>query len=50
MNPGGIFIIEDVVNIDYTRDMFSSLHDNIEIIDNRHIKRRSDDVLVVYKF
>lgn len=50
MNPGGIFIIEDVTNIDYTRDMFSSLHDNVEIIDNRHIKRRSDDVLVVYKF
>lgn len=50
MNPGGIFIIEDVENIDYNRDMFTSLHDNVEIIDNRHIKRRSDDVLVVYKF
>jgi spermidine synthase len=50
MNPGGIFIIEDVVNIDYTRDVFSTLHDNIEIIDNRHIKKRNDDVLVVYKF
>jgi 23S rRNA U2552 (ribose-2'-O)-methylase RlmE/FtsJ len=50
MNSGGIFIIEDVSNIDDTKEMFSSLHDNIEIIDNRHIKRRYDDVLIVYKF
>jgi trans-aconitate methyltransferase len=50
MNPGGTFIIEDVGNIDYSKDVFTSLHDKIEIIDNRHIKRRNDDVLVVYKF
>ena len=28
----------------------SELHDNVKIIDNRHIKNRVDDVLVVYKF
>lgn len=50
MNKGGIYIIEDVVNIDYTKDIFTSLHSNIEIIDNRHKKDRHDDVLVVYKF
>jgi 23S rRNA U2552 (ribose-2'-O)-methylase RlmE/FtsJ len=50
MNPGGIFIIEDIENIDYAKDIFSSLHNNIEIVDNRHIKNRIDDVLVVYRF
>ena len=50
MNPGGIYIIEDVTNIDTSRNTFEELHNNVEIIDNRHIKRRSDDVLVVYKF
>jgi 23S rRNA U2552 (ribose-2'-O)-methylase RlmE/FtsJ len=50
MNKGGIFIIEDVVNIDQTKDIFLTLHNNVEIIDNRHIKNRHDDVLVVYKF
>lgn len=50
MKPNGIYIIEDVVNIDNVKDIFSSLHNNIEIIDNRHIKRRSDDVLIIYKF
>lgn len=50
MKQNGIFIIEDVCNIDSVRNVFSSLHDNIEIIDNRHIKNRHDDVLVVYKF
>ena len=50
MKPGGIFIIEDVKDLDYTRERFSSLHDNIQIIDNRNIKNRNDDVLIVYKF
>lgn len=50
MKPNGIYIIEDVVNIDNVKDIFSSLHNNIEIIDNRHIKRRNDDVLIIYKF
>jgi SAM-dependent methyltransferase len=50
MNPNGIYIIEDVNNIDSTKDKLTKLHDNVEIIDNRHIKNRIDDVLVVYKF
>ena len=50
MNQGGIYIIEDIVNIDQSIDMFKSLHNNIEIIDNREIKNRYDDVLVIYKF
>lgn len=50
MKEGGIFIIEDVVNIEGVAPILSGLHTNCEIIDNRHIKNRHDDVLVVYRF
>jgi len=50
MKNGGIYIIEDVNNIDNTKERYESLHNNIEIIDNRHIKNRVDDVLIIYKF
>ncbi len=50
MKPNGIYIIEDVNNLDSTIDTYKKLHNNVEIIDNRHIKNRVDDVLVVYKF
>ena len=43
-------IIEDVNNLDSTIDRYKELHNNVEIIDNRHIKNRVDDVLVIYKF
>ena len=50
MKPNGIYIIEDVNNLDSTIDRYKELHNNVEIIDNRHIKNRVDDVLVIYKF
>jgi len=50
INNGGIYIIEDVLNIDGVKDIFLQLHNNIQIIDNRHIKNRHDDVLIIYKF
>ena len=50
MKPNGIYIIEDVNNLDSTIDTYKKLHNNVEIIDNRHIKNRFDDVLVIYKF
>jgi hypothetical protein len=50
MKSNGIYIIEDVNNIDSSIDKLTELHNNIEIIDNRHIKNRVDDVLAVYKF
>jgi SAM-dependent methyltransferase len=50
MNPGGIYIIEDIDNIDATKKTLTSLHDNCQVIDNRQIKKRWDDVLIVYKF
>ena len=50
MNLGGTYIIEDVTDINSTKQNFIDLHPNSKIIDNRHIKNRFDDVLIVYKF
>ena len=50
MKSDGIYIIEDVNDIDSKKQNFINLHPNSEIIDNRHIKNRSDDVLILYKF
>ena len=50
MNSGGLYIIEDIIEIDKNKDIFYTLYDNVEIIDNRHIKQRHDDVLVIFKF
>jgi cephalosporin hydroxylase len=50
MNPGGIYVIEDVVGIGSRAPFFMELHDNVEIMDLRETKNRFDDVLVVYRF
>lgn len=47
MNAGGIYIIEDVQDIDQTRIVLTAIGG--EIIDRRHIKNRYDDVLVIIK-
>lgn len=50
MNVGGIFIIEDVDCLDQKREEFINLHSNCEIIDNRSLLNRYDDVLIIYRF
>jgi len=50
MNPGGIYIIEDILALDHNRARFKSLHPQCEIIDLRKVKGRYDDVLIVYQF
>lgn len=50
MRPGSLYIIEDVAYIDHVGRVFRSMHPTCEIIDNRHVKGRSDDVLVIYRF
>lgn len=50
MNPGGIYIIEDIWGLDHYRPQFIALHDNCEIIDNRWKKGRGDDILIIYRF
>jgi len=50
VNPGGIYVIEDINGIDAFENAFKSLHSNCEIIDNRYKKGRFDNVLIIYKF
>jgi cephalosporin hydroxylase len=50
MNPGGVYIIEDILYIDEVRARFESIHTNCRIVDNRHVKGRYDDVLAIYTF
>jgi hypothetical protein len=45
--PGGIYIIEDVQDIDKTGDVFIEMGG--EIIDRRKVKGRYDDVLVIFR-
>ena len=49
LTPNGIYIIEDVQNIDQDRHLFVYLDMDVRIIDRRHIKNRYDDVLVIIK-
>lgn len=49
MNPGGIYIIEDILALDQNKHKFKALHDNCEIIDMRHTGR-FDNVLIIYRF
>lgn len=50
MAPGGIYIIEDILNLEASRGCLQELHSPCEIIDLRRKKGRFDDVLVVYRF
>jgi cephalosporin hydroxylase len=50
VNPNGLYIIEDVQNIEQEKSILEKLHNNSYIIDNRHINGRYDDILFVYKF
>ncbi len=51
LSPGGIYIIEDVADIDASRHEFEKLDRTkcIEIIDLRHLKGRFDDVMVIVR-
>lgn len=49
VRPGGIYVIEDIVNIDATRATFSGLHQSARIYDRRQLKGQADDVVVVFR-
>lgn len=52
LNKGGIYIIEDIQDIDGTRHIFEKIGmggSGTEIIDLRHKKGRYDDVLVIIR-
>jgi hypothetical protein len=46
LNPNGIYIIEDIRNIDESKNSFLSLNKNAIIFDYRKNLNRSDDVIV----
>jgi hypothetical protein len=50
VKAGGIYIIEDIQDIESSRVIFEGIHPDVRIIDNRFIKNRYDDVMVVYTF
>ena len=50
MNPGGVYIVEDILDFDSVSSAFKSLHDNCDLIDLRTAKNRFDDALIVLKF
>lgn len=50
MAAGGLYIIEDVSQIDKHKSLFQALHKDCTIIDLRANQGRYDDVLVIYKF
>lgn len=45
MNPGGLYIIEDILNLEATRSQFPGA----EVRDLRGVKGRFDDVLLIYR-
>lgn len=51
LNEGSIYIIEDVQDIDRTRELFEKLdpEKSVEILDRRGIKNRYDDILVIIR-
>lgn len=50
MNPGGIYIIEDLLALDIEREKYLALHDNVEIIDMRKVNGRFDNALCIIRF
>lgn len=49
MFDNSMFVIEDIQDIDYTKELFYDMDSekNIQIIDRRNVKGRYDDVLVI---
>ena len=45
MRPGGLYIIEDILDLDGTRHLW----EGAEIRDLRQVKGRFDDVLIIYR-
>jgi trans-aconitate methyltransferase len=46
LNPGGVYIIEDVRDVDWNKNSFLALHPTAKIFDFRPIKNRADDVII----
>jgi hypothetical protein len=49
LSKNGIYVIEDIQNLEAEKQALLELHPSAEIIDLRNVKDRYDDVLVVYR-
>jgi predicted O-methyltransferase YrrM len=51
LNPGGIYVIEDIRDIGSSRYLFETLDPSrtVEIMDRRNLKQRMDDVIVIIR-
>jgi len=49
LNKGGIYIIEDIRDIDNEKKDFTKLHTELTIHDFRKMKNRSDDVIIEFR-
>jgi cephalosporin hydroxylase len=50
MNPGGIYIVEDILDFDSVSSAFRELHANCDTLDLRNTKGRFDDALIILRF
>ena len=50
MNSGGVYIVEDILDVGGVHSSLKSIHENCDLIDLRNIKNRFDDALVVLRF
>jgi cephalosporin hydroxylase len=50
MNNGGVYIVEDILDVSSVYSSLKSIHSNCELIDLRNVKNRFDDALIVMKF
>lgn len=46
LKKGGMYVIEDIQNIDRDKQLFTSLANEVNIYDFRHVNNRYDDVIV----
>ena len=50
MNSGGVYIVEDILDVGIVYSSLKSIHENCDLIDLRNVKNRFDDALIVMKF
>ena len=49
LKDDGVYIIEDIENINESKEYFKNLSSNVEIFDLRNVKNRYDDVLIAIR-
>lgn len=49
LRSGGMYVIEDIANLDSWEHEFRSLQPNVEVFDLRKLKNRQDDSLIVLR-